>query len=91
MSFPVTRQLMQFPGVARYPIDAWEDAGNPMLTRKGWSKLCMCIAQRNLNELHAIFEIAKKLEAEEEWTPTLPPRQSEATSSHEQAREEVNV
>ena len=91
MPFPVTRQPMQFPGVARYPIDAWEDAGNPMLTRSGWSKLCMRIAQRDMKHLQSIFEIAQKLEAEEERTPTLPPKQSEATSSHEQAGEEVNV
>ena len=34
-------QLAEFPGVTKYPVDGWEEAGSPMLTTKGGSS-CVC-------------------------------------------------
>ena len=28
----MTHQLPEFPGTAKYPVDAWEAVGSPMLT-----------------------------------------------------------
>ena len=55
--------MAEFPGVAKYPIDEWERANSPMLSRKGWIKLCMRIAQKTLADLHTIFDCAKKLDS----------------------------
>ena len=71
-------QLQQFSGVARYPIDAWEAAGSPMLTTTGWIKMCMRIAQKNISELHVVFEASQQLDSSAASdirvpTPPLPP------------------
>ena len=61
VSFPMTHQLAEFPGVAKYPIDEWEEAGSPMLTVTGWCVLCMKIAEKDMENLHTIFTCADKL------------------------------
>ena len=62
VTYHMAHQLPEFPGVARYPIDEWESAGSPTLTTKGWIKMCMRIAQKNMSELHTVFEAAQKLD-----------------------------
>ncbi len=62
ISFPVTHNLPEFPGVSIYPIDAWEEAGSPMLTVVGWVKLCVRISKKNFERLESIFEAAQKVD-----------------------------
>ena len=35
-------------GVARYPLDAWEAAGNLCLTNEKWAMICLLIAERGI-------------------------------------------
>jgi hypothetical protein len=35
----------ELKGVAKYPIDAWKLAGNPVFTQEAWAKLCLLIAE----------------------------------------------
>ena len=58
----MTQLMPEFPGVAKYPIDTWEAMGAPKLTTKGWIEMCMRIAQKNMADLHTVFEVTKKLE-----------------------------
>ena len=60
VSFPLTHTMDEFPGVARYPVDAWEAADAPMMAATGWTKLCMRIAIKHMGHLGDIFELAKK-------------------------------
>eukprot|EP00975_Prorocentrum_lima_P056423 11829571-Prorocentrum_lima.AAC.1 len=38
-------------GIARYPIDKWMAAVQPVITTKNWVKLCMKIVSRDLDNL----------------------------------------
>ena len=60
VTYPMTHQLLEFPGIAMYPTSKWEDAGSPTMTVKGWAKLCMRVAAGNLTSLGTVFEIAKQ-------------------------------
>ena len=60
MGFPMTRVVDGVPCVARYPIDMWELNGMPMMTTKGWAKLCMLIAQQDLKNLQNVYDTAVK-------------------------------
>ena len=64
--FPMTHQISGFPGVARYPIDEWEEAGSPMLTVTGWCVLCMKVAEKNMEDLHKVFTCAEGVKKREE-------------------------
>ena len=46
IQFPMTHHFPGFPGIARYPVDAWEEAGAPMFTVKSWAKLAMKVATK---------------------------------------------
>ena len=84
VTYPLTHQLPEFPGVAQYPVDAWVALGSPMLTTTGWIKMCMCIAHKNMTELHTVFEAAKKLDpiaANDSRAPPPPPPLPGASSS----------
>ena len=59
----MTHHCPGFPGIARYPVDAWEEAGAPMFTVKSWAKLAMKVAVKDMTNLAGVFELAKKLEA----------------------------
>ena len=40
-------------GEAAYPVDAWVKGGEPMLSRRGWVKMCMAVArQKNIHFLY---------------------------------------
>eukprot|EP00974_Lingulodinium_polyedra_P043922 4217102-Lingulodinium_polyedra.AAC.1 len=41
MALPMTHNYPEFPCIAKYPVDAWEEAGAPCVTTKSWAKLCM--------------------------------------------------
>eukprot|EP00974_Lingulodinium_polyedra_P070325 6805340-Lingulodinium_polyedra.AAC.1 len=60
MAFPMTRNYPEFPCVAKYPVDAWEEAGAPCMT-KSWAKLRMKIAEKDRTHLENVFEVAKTL------------------------------
>ena len=88
VSFPVTHNVKEFPGVSNYPVDAWEDAGSPMLSVTGWIKLCVRIAKQNMVDLHTVFEVAQKLNPEatkeavkEASDESATPRSTAASSS----------
>eukprot|EP00974_Lingulodinium_polyedra_P132808 11223198-Lingulodinium_polyedra.AAC.1 len=53
------------PCVAKYPIDPWEINGAPMMTAKGWAKLRMNIAEKDLDNLQNVFDAAVKLGGKE--------------------------
>ena len=36
-------------GVARYPLDAWIDAGNPCFTEEKWAMMCLHLAEVGTN------------------------------------------
>ena len=57
--------MPEFPGVAKYPIDAWEAMGEPKLTTRGWIAMCMCIAQKNMEGLQGVFDVAERIEAKQ--------------------------
>ena len=62
IQFPMAHNFQGFPGIARYPVDAWEEAGAPMFTVKSWAKLAMKVAVKDMTNLAGVFELAKKLE-----------------------------
>ena len=66
--FSMTSLFEEFPGIARYPIDKWEEAGEPLITVKNWCNLCMRVASGNLIALGSIFETASKIIEKEEAT-----------------------
>ena len=66
--FPMTSLFEEFPGITRFPISKWEEAGEPVMTVKNWCNLCMMVASGNLTTLGSIFETASKIIEEEEAT-----------------------
>ena len=63
VSFPMTHNLPEFPGIAKYPIDEWEAIGAPYLSVKSWAKLAMNVAKNDMTNLKGVFDVAQKLEA----------------------------
>eukprot|EP00974_Lingulodinium_polyedra_P017564 1704055-Lingulodinium_polyedra.AAC.1 len=61
MAFPMTHNVPEFPCIAKYPVDAWEEAGAPWMSTKGWAKLCMKVAEKDLSNLQHVFDIANDL------------------------------
>eukprot|EP00974_Lingulodinium_polyedra_P130542 11214237-Lingulodinium_polyedra.AAC.1 len=53
------------PGIAKYPVDLWELNGAPVMTAKGWAKLCMMIAEKDLDNLQHVFDAAVRLGGQE--------------------------
>eukprot|EP00975_Prorocentrum_lima_P046589 9738617-Prorocentrum_lima.AAC.1 len=37
-------------GIAKYPIDKWIEAGQSMISTKGWIKLCANVAAKGLGQ-----------------------------------------
>ena len=58
MGFPMSHLIDGIPCIAKYPIDLWEINGAPMMTTKGWAKLCMNIAEKDLDNLQHVFDTA---------------------------------
>ncbi len=62
VSLPMTHVLEDdLIGIARYPIDTWEQQGQPRITSKGWVKLAMMISSKNMDKLTSVFECGTKL------------------------------
>ncbi len=60
VTLPMTNILNdELIGIAKYPIDVWRDAGEPRITTKGWIKLCMMIARKDLEKLNSILKWAQ--------------------------------
>eukprot|EP00974_Lingulodinium_polyedra_P060849 5867212-Lingulodinium_polyedra.AAC.1 len=51
----------EFPCIAQYPADAWEEAGTPTMTTKGWAKVCLKVAEKDMNNLQNVFDVAESL------------------------------
>ena len=78
--FPMTSLFEEFPGITRFPISKWEEAGEPVMMVKNWCNLCMMVASGNLTTLGSIFETASKIIEEEEATAKfLTPSSSSGT------------
>ena len=60
VTFPMTHLYEEFPGIAKYPVDKWEREGNLVLDAKGWCKICLKIAEKDMDNLGTIFETATK-------------------------------
>eukprot|EP00975_Prorocentrum_lima_P029763 6246711-Prorocentrum_lima.AAC.1 len=50
-------------GIAKYSIDKWIEAGQPMISTKGLIKLCSNIAGKDLGNLGKVMTMCQKLEA----------------------------
>eukprot|EP00975_Prorocentrum_lima_P002332 509090-Prorocentrum_lima.AAC.1 len=50
-------------GIAKYPVDRWMAAGQPMITTKGWIKLCSKIAAKDLGHLSKALALCQHLES----------------------------
>eukprot|EP00974_Lingulodinium_polyedra_P078667 7618996-Lingulodinium_polyedra.AAC.1 len=61
MAFPMTHSYPEFSRIAKYPVDAWEEAGAPCMTTKSRAKLCMKVAEKVQSNLQNVFEMAKDL------------------------------
>ncbi len=62
VSLPMTHVLEDdLIGIARYPIDLWEQQGQPRTTSKGWVKLSMMIANKKMDKLASVFDCGTKL------------------------------
>ena len=62
MAFPMTHTHPEFPGIAKYPVDAWEKAGAPMVAVKSRCKLGMRVASKDPTKLGRVLEAAKTCE-----------------------------
>ena len=60
MSFPMTHVVDAdvFPGIAKFPVEQWLEQVAPCLTTHGWIKLCLKIAERDMDNLENIFHAA---------------------------------
>ena len=78
VAFPMTHILDKeiFPGIAQYPIWKWEKGKQECITHNGWCKLCIKIAEGDMDNLGLIFDRAQGLMTEEPRT-SLP-----ASSTH---------
>eukprot|EP00974_Lingulodinium_polyedra_P100649 9749554-Lingulodinium_polyedra.AAC.1 len=74
----MTHQYPEFPCIAKYPVDMWEEAGEPCVTTKSWAKLCMKVAEKNLSNLQGVFDAATKLCDEKQSEPEEDSEQSVA-------------
>ena len=45
--------------MAQFPVEEWEQAGEPYLKTAGWCKMCIRIAENNPAHMKDIFTIAK--------------------------------
>ena len=50
MTHLATRDGKLMEGIAKYPLDAWEKAGNPCFTSEKWAMLCMRLADVGKND-----------------------------------------
>ncbi len=60
ITFPQTHVVGAdiFPGVSRFPVDDWEDAGEPIMTQAMWCTFAMTIAEKD-ERLVDIFDLGK--------------------------------
>ncbi len=65
ISFPMTHVLpgQEYMAIARYPIDEWMASGQPILST---IKLCLKIAEKDLENLQSVFDTAVKCEKHEQ-------------------------
>eukprot|EP00974_Lingulodinium_polyedra_P087065 8439868-Lingulodinium_polyedra.AAC.1 len=67
MGFPTPHTIEGIPRIAKYPIDLRAMNGAPMMTAKGWAKLCMMIADKYLDNLQHVFDTAAELGGQESF------------------------
>ena len=49
MTHLVTHEGRRMEGIARYPLDSWEAAGDPCFTTEKWGMLCMLLSEKGLD------------------------------------------
>ena len=66
VSFPGLHVLdkEKFPGIAKFPIDAWERCGIPYLSTRGWCEFCIKIAQHDMENLGRLLSASEKVKAQ---------------------------
>ena len=63
ISYPMTNVVdpNEMPGIARYPVWRWERGGAVCLTQAMWCKICMKIAENDMENLGLIFDKAQEM------------------------------
>ena len=57
-----------WPGMARFDIQAWERQGRPTLEQAGWVALCECIAIKDTTNLGHLITLCSEIkEQQKEW------------------------
>eukprot|EP00975_Prorocentrum_lima_P016723 3545889-Prorocentrum_lima.AAC.1 len=68
MALPMTHSYQEggsiMYGIARYPIDQWMAAGQPVITTKSSVKLCMKMASRDLDNLSTVMSLCQEMDAQ---------------------------
>ena len=62
LSFPMTHPVPAFPLIAKYPVDAWEEAGAPFFDEDSWIKFGKAVAKKDLRNLDSLFKVCEKEE-----------------------------
>ena len=55
----------EMTGVARFPLNEWKTNKAPSISVEGWGILIVIIAQRNMKDLGAIFDIGQNIHDKE--------------------------
>eukprot|EP00975_Prorocentrum_lima_P002079 451087-Prorocentrum_lima.AAC.1 len=59
----VAEDGLKHHGIAQYPIDDWKAQGEPIMTTRGWVKLCLRVAAKDMANLKNLFTLCTDLEA----------------------------
>ena len=62
MSSPMAHTITAFPGIARYPVDEWEQAQAPALTVKSLAQLATRVAAKDMGNLEGVFDAATQID-----------------------------
>ena len=60
MAFPRTNNVDGCEFIAKYPVDNWNDQGQPYFSARSCCRLAMEIAYRDLASLYKVSEVAEK-------------------------------
>ena len=51
------------PGLGKFPIEEYKQAGKPIFTDRNWWLLARAVAQKDMLSLHTIFEKSERFVA----------------------------
>ena len=61
VSLQMTNQCKGLPFIAYFPVDEWIEQQLPSFSEKSWCKLAMMTAEKDMENLHQCYEVAKKI------------------------------